>query len=715
MAKIEDLIAQISNDSLRKAIAGEVKALKKTKKFGLVFEEHLPETVRLPLLPVRVGELVALKRESGNRLWRVAGLHQGKANCEAASNNDSARSSVAEVFPVSDLVVVRSFGDPIYPALVPVDSVSRGGPDKPWHMLINAENFHALQLLLYAYEGKVDVIYIDPPYNTGARDWKYNNDYVDKTDAWRHSKWLSMMKRRLILAKRLLKPDGLLVVTIDENEVHHLRCLFGAMFDERSIQQTTIVSNPKGVTQGRFSRVDEFALFCFGIGSAPEGRADDYLTPEPDEGFDAVAGTKPRWKGLLRSGTNARRQDRPNLFFPVLIDSDRRAVVGTGDPLPIGADPRVGDKVNGCTAAWPIRTNGQFGNWGVGHVTLRLLIKQGFVALGDYDPKRQTWAISYLSQQLREQIESGVLLISSFDKRRNVVDVRYADVGARRIKTVWKRSRHDAGVHGSDLVRNLLGRTEAFSFPKSLYAVEDTILPFVRSKTDALILDFFSGSGTTFHSVALMNWRDGGRRRTICVTNNEVSEERNKQLTRDGSYPGDADYEKCGIAESVTWPRLQAAVTGKRPDGTELDGMYIGTNSIGNPLTLGQGLNENIAYFRLDFLEPSVVARGDAFQSILPILWMIAGCRGELEDSKGSQSWFIPKHSPFAVLIKEREFSDFKRKLASRPDVRYLFLVTDSEENFAAMRSAMGRKYKCTQLYKSYLENFRLNTQETLS
>jgi len=97
---------------------------------------------------------------------------------------------------VTELVVVRSFGDPIYPALVPVDRVARGGPDKPWHMLINADNFHALQLLLYAYEGKVDVIYIDPPYNSGARDWKYNNDYVDKTDSFRHSKWLSMMKKR---------------------------------------------------------------------------------------------------------------------------------------------------------------------------------------------------------------------------------------------------------------------------------------------------------------------------------------------------------------------------------------------------------------------------------------------------------------------------------------------------------------------------------------
>lgn len=225
MAKIEDLIAQIPDERLRKALAGEVKVLKKTKKFGLVFEEHLPETVRLPDLPVRAGELVALKREPGSHLWRVKNIHRSTATCEKAVEGGPLAKQIGKEFPVAELVVVRSFGDPIYPALVPVDRVQRGGADKPWHMLINADNFHALQLLLYAYEGKVDVIYIDPPYNTGARDWKYNNDYVDKTDSWRHSKWLSMMKKRLLLAKRLLKRAGVLIVTIDEHEVHHLGVL----------------------------------------------------------------------------------------------------------------------------------------------------------------------------------------------------------------------------------------------------------------------------------------------------------------------------------------------------------------------------------------------------------------------------------------------------------------------------------------------------------
>src|SRR5450759_1485612 len=239
MAKIEDLIAQIPDERLRKGIAAEVKALKKTKKFGLVFEEHLPETVRLPRLPVKRGELVALKREAGNQLWRVKTIHKNIATCDTAT-------SEAKEFPGADLAVVRSVGDAIYPALVPVDRVERGGPDKPWHLLINADNFHALQLLLYSYEGKVDVIYIDPPYNTGARDWKYNNDYVDKNDAFRHSKWLSMMKKRLLLAKRLLKPSGVFVVTIDEHEVHYLGALLEDHLPEYARQMVTIIINEKG-------------------------------------------------------------------------------------------------------------------------------------------------------------------------------------------------------------------------------------------------------------------------------------------------------------------------------------------------------------------------------------------------------------------------------------------------------------------------------------
>ena len=308
MAKIEDLIGQIPNERLRKAIAGEVKALKRTKKFGLVFEEHLPETVRLPRLPVREGELVALKREAGNRLWRVGNILKGVAQCQKVIDNSPLTEDLTEEFLVTDLVVVRSFGDPIYPALVPIDRVGRGERDKPWHILINADNFHALQLLLYCYEDQVDVIYIDPPYNTGARDWKYNNDYVDKSDSFRHSKWLSMMKKRLVLAKRLLKPSGVMIVTIDENEVHHLAVLLEEMLPSFLRQMVTISINPSGVSGDGLSRVEEHAFFCF-CGDARPSRLPDDLFSIQEGPQEAPTG----WESLLRRGNVWYREKRKNL------------------------------------------------------------------------------------------------------------------------------------------------------------------------------------------------------------------------------------------------------------------------------------------------------------------------------------------------------------------------------------------------------------------
>jgi adenine-specific DNA-methyltransferase len=211
-----------------------------------------------------------------------------------------------------------------------------------------------------------------------------------------------------------------------------------------------------------------------------------------------------------------------------------------------------------------------------------------------------------------------------------------------------------------------------------------------------------------------MNWRDGGSRRCICVTNNEVSEEKEKELLLEGLLPGDDGFEKHGVANAVTWPRCKAAITGKRSDGKQLEGTYLGVNSDQSTLEFVDGFHENLEYFHLDFLDPAEVARGDAFQAILPILWMMAGCQGAREDSKGSQPWFILKHSPFAVLIKEKEFRAFRERVSVRKDIEWVFLVTDSEENFALMRRALGNKVQCAQLYKSYLENFRLNTPEAL-
>ena len=344
---------------------------------------------------------------------------------------------------------------------------------------------------------------------------------------------------------------------------------------------------------------------------------------------------------------------------------------------------------------------------------LRSRIKQGRVRVNVSSNGRKI-VLYYLADGEFKKIEAGefdivrrapdgsmVFAESDGDENGDVLTVPSSQ---------WRIQSHDSTQYGTRLLSDFIpGRS--FPFPKSLYAVEDTLRFFVKEKPNALILDFFGGSGTTAHAVARLNKQDGGRRRSILVTNNEVSVDEADSLRQKGLEPGDAEWEALGIFEYVTRARLTSALTGITPDGEPVAGEYKFTDAF----RMADGFAENIEFFRLDFLDPDEVARGDAFKAIVPILWMVAGCRGEREDSKGSTPWFIPKHSPFAVLIQENQFRAFREKLAERKDIERVFLITDSEENFGQMRRTLGRKFECVQLYKSYLENFRINTQDALN
>ena len=254
MSTLNELIEQIENPDLRARVKAEVSRLNRQKKFGLVFEEHLPECTPLYEIPVKKGSTVALKTGKVNETYTVLCIDDGVATCERQDNHEKAQ------FQINELVCVAKFGEPIYPYLSPIDSVCNAPDSSLWHTLIEADNYHALQLLVYLYAGQVDCIYIDPPYNTGARDWKYNNDYVDNSDQYRHSKWLSMMQKRLQLAKKLLNPkDSVLIVTIDEKEYLHLGCLLEELFPEANIQMISTAINGKGVARGaEFFRVNEY-------------------------------------------------------------------------------------------------------------------------------------------------------------------------------------------------------------------------------------------------------------------------------------------------------------------------------------------------------------------------------------------------------------------------------------------------------------------------
>lgn len=520
MSRLTELLRQAhkADPQLGADLEAEIAALTKRRTFGLVFEQHQPEAVELPGRAVRRGDKVRVLPSRGEtkagdqRLWRVRRIARVDGQRVAHLAELNAEEPEMQVVLADDVVVVAEFRDRIYPGLVETGRVERGG-DKPFHTVINAENYHALEMLTYTHRHSIDAIYIDPPYNTGARDWKYDNDYVASDDDYRHSKWLAFMERRLKICRELMRSDATLMVTIDEHEVNRLGVLLDQLFPESTRQLVTIVNNPKGVTQGYLSRVEEYAFFVFGP-DARIGSVDDDLLTHRDMADAEGELQRPRWKGLLRSGDDSLRADRKDMFYPVWFDESTGRLSHAGEALPLNEAPDFSPQ-DGLTPIRPIRRDMKEGRWGVGRSTLNSLIQQGFASLGRFDKKRGTWAVSYLSRQVRDDLSVGLLEVRNYDEVTGVADVVYVDTAARRIRTVWHRSSHDAGAHGTDLVGSLLGAGRTFPFPKSLYAVEDTLRPLVTGKPDAVVLDFFSGSGTTAHAVMRLNRQDGGRRQCI--------------------------------------------------------------------------------------------------------------------------------------------------------------------------------------------------------
>lgn len=722
MSAIHDLIAQISDPRLRERLATEWAHAAREKKFGLVFEDHLPELLPLHGAKPRKGDLVCRRQGALKDVWQVKALHAGIATCVKPSNEahpSEPTCAAAELvpFPVDELLVVREFGEPIFPALVPVDAVANGPEDAPWHTLIEADNYHALQLLDYLYAGQVDCIYIDPPYNTGARDWKYNNDYVDGNDAWRHSKWLSMMQRRLLLARQLLNPaDSVLIVTIDEKEYLRLGLLLEQVFPEARIQMVSSVINHSGVARAKeFYRADEYLFFVFVGEAAVTPTGQDMLNPP--ESFEGKR--IDIWNRLLRRGTNARRQDGVKQFYPFWVDPERKCIHSVGDYIPLGVSPdSVVPPAPGLVACWPIRTDESEGCWQISADTARRGLTEGTVRLGAYTSTRERWSISYLRNAEKERIKRGEIEVTGRDENGALL-LRQSET-IERIKnpvSVWNQRSHNAGAGGSNVIRALIpGRR--FPFPKSLYAVEDALRFFVANKPNALILDFFAGSGTTAHAVMRLNRQDGGRRRCISVTNNEVAADEQKVLTEQGLQPGDPDWEKWGICQHITFPRLAAAITGKTPEGGPIKGDYKFTDEF----PMAEGFAANLAYFKLDFLEKERVSLRRAFREILPLLWLKAGAKGprpELKRGEPEPALLVPEGSNFVVLLDEARMGRLLKALDGRTGLSQVFIVTDADESFKTMaqdvREVAGKAnpgLQVVQLYRDYLLNFMINKNQ---
>lgn len=696
MAAINNLLQQVSDQALRARLEEEIERISKSKKFGLVFEEHIPECTPLYGVGIKPGISVARKVGQINEVLVAVSMEDSKVRCYNKVTKET------EEINISDLVPVAQFGEAIFPMLQPIDAIQNAPDSSLWHTLIEADNYHALQLLEYLYTGKVDCIYIDPPYNTGAKDWKYNNDYVDGSDSYRHSKWLSMMEKRLRIAKRLLNPStGVLICTIDEKEVHHLRTLLEELMPEMYIQMVSIVINPKGSTRGRFSRVEEYALFCFMPNAYVQSGSDSMLGKQIEENEHI----QPRWKGLLRSGIGSARSDSPNLFYPILIDEVNNRIVRAEAAIPLDTTPDYKAKIEGYSVAWPVRNDGSEGRWMLSTETFNDMLAKGYVSLGAYDGRRKTWGFSYLSKKYQNQIETGELVIVGKTENGQSVVVEYSGTQDKQIKTIWHRTRHDAGAYGSDLVSAIIGK-QKFTFPKSLYAVKDCLSCVIGKTTDALVVDFFAGSGTTLHAVNLLNAEDGGHRRCIIVTNNEVSSDEAKALMNRGLQPGDPEWEQHGVARYVTWPRTICSIEGHDINGEPLRGNYIESGR-----AMADGFTSNVEYFKLGFLDKDSVTLGRQFKEILPLLWLKTGAVGKRPecDEQEPEMMILPENE-FAILVDETCYARFIRELAGHDEIKTVFFVTDSEDAFREMSAGIGNR-NTHHLYREYIENFVIGSR----
>ena len=691
MAELHELIAKIENPELRAQIAEAARRALRHKQFGLVFEEHLPECTPLYDIPVRKGGKVSVRDGKANEIYTVLKIENGMATCLPKSSKEAMQ------IPVEDLVTTAELGDPIYPCLQPLGEVCNAPDSKLWHTLIEADNYHALQLLEYLYAGKVDCIYIDPPYNSGAKDWKYNNDYVDGNDEYRHSKWLSMMKKRMEIAKRLLNPkDSVLIVTIDEKEYLHLGCLLEEMFQEAKMQMISSVINPSGSKRlNEFSRSDEYVFFVM-IGTAvPCG-----TKTEASLDKDGI-----QWETFRRHDLQSRRGTSKGgtaQFYPLYVDNKSRKIVEIGEPITPDVDINEVPQRSGCTTVFPIRDNGIEMNWGTRPETARLLLEQGFLRAGERkDSTPQKYVIKYLTSGTIADIQTGTAIIDGFNSDGSII-AHYADGKEVMPKTNWNEKTHNANAYGSKIVKDMIGNR--FSFPKSLYAVHDAIRFFVANKPNALIVDFFAGSGTTLHAVNLLNAEDGGHRRCIMVTNNEISAEERNGFEARGIKQGDPEWESRGIARYVTWPRTVCSIEGHDINGNLLKGNYIGSD-----IPMADGFKANATFFKLGFLDKTRVSLGMQFKELLSILWMKAGAIGKcpIIDASEPDMLILPKNK-MAILNDENLFGEFAGQLAQHPEIEVVYLATDYESSFVAMTQALNGK-KTYQLYKDYLDNFRIN------
>jgi adenine-specific DNA-methyltransferase len=658
---LDALVAQVEDETLRNRLDREIELLRGSRRFGLVFDRHLPESVRLPDHPVRKGVSVTLRDESQpDRAWRVAGFTNSTREV-AVLDGDGGEVAT------SQLVVIREFGEPVYPGLRSVERLSNGPVNAPWHAVVNGENFHVLQALRSTHREKVDLIYIDPPYNTGNDGWIYNDRYVDTNDRAKSSKWLSFLEKRLTIAHDLLKPTGVIIAAIGDEEHHRLRMLMDQVFGpENFLSNVVWQGNGKNDAKYTGGGVDYMVVYAR---SEEAMIAADIRWREPKPGLERVLAAASRaWRESSGDAAVATRRYRaelrsmraelePAVFRYDQIDQEGRAYQATSLVSP------------------NLRAN------------LRYALVHP-ISQNPVETPENGWR--YSQEVMNKLMADGRVLFSADETTRP----RFKRYLTDQIDRVALPSFSASRLAGTKRVEVILG-DRRFPNPKDV----EVLMRWIRltARQDAMVLDFFGGSGTTTEAVLRLNAEDGGTRQSILVTNNEVGSRQAKQLRKVGHHPGDTEWESLGVFEYVTRPRISTVVKGKRPNGSRYS----------------DGLAANVEFLDLVYLDPGMVRRGREFEAIAPLLWLRAGAVGERIDSLPESGWALtPSYgilanldaiTPFAVAVADGAIAENVPRL--------LFVVTDSETEYQHAVERLPVGIETVQLYEDYLSNFTVNIE----
>lgn len=682
--QLEHLLARVASldTTLADAITKELEKRTTAVEFGIHFATHSPEIVRLPLRHVAPQDKVVLQSdiERFPEIYRVASV--GTRTVQLITK-DGAHLSAR----LKDVIPIAEFGDPIYPGMRSLGSAGSPSTDKPSHVVIQGENYHALQTLRYTHAGAVDLIYIDPPYNTGNKaenKWKYNDKYVDDTSGYRPSLWLSFMERRLRLARELLKPTGAIMVSIGDGEQHRLRMLMDKVFQaENHVAQLAVemstTSGPKttNAQQGTIVKNVEYVLIY-----RRSAAFDTHVQHTPlYDGIDRWDANYPLW--INDDGTTENLYSHLDLQPGIREDIERlrlthssgskagRFVGARGMDLLIAGSQAASDFLN--------RNLARIGRTDTAPVSAKNV---------DVEAGRWVTHVTAEREYMITRSSSGKLWqIYTLDRNYRTSDDYTPRFGRTVIRgDLWRGFHSDMGHVTSE--GNI-----AFNNGKKPLRLIKQLIQWANNSRDAVILDFFGGSGTTTHAVMQLNEADSGSRQSILVTNNELNAADDELMRRRGKYPGNEEYEALGVFRAVTRPRIESAVSGLRPDGRP-----------GKQPGIGQA----VEFFELTYESADQVTFGDAYASIDPLLWLKAGSTGGRIKRQGDEPFVFA--GSYAVLFSPDAVARFVAEVRRQPGLRHTFAVTEDDSFFASLQSQLRGAVPCTRLYESYLTTFTINT-----